>query len=143
MWNVKCILHPTDFSQSSANAFLLARAVARDYKAKLILLHVIEEPVILVGEPAPRKPADRDALEGEFQQIKASNPDVALEYRLAEGNPVVAILDVAGKEPCDLIIMGAQGRTELRRLLMGSVAENVVRNAACPVLTVTLPAAGG
>jgi nucleotide-binding universal stress UspA family protein len=62
-----------------------------------------------------------------------------LEHRLVEGDAATVILQVATEIKCDLIVMGTHGRTGLSRLLMGSVAEQVVRNASCPVLTVKTP----
>jgi nucleotide-binding universal stress UspA family protein len=61
---------------------------------------------------------------------------------LEEGDPVTQILRIAGEENCELIVMGIHGRTGLGRLLMGSVAEQVVRRAPCPVLTVKMPQRG-
>jgi nucleotide-binding universal stress UspA family protein len=62
-----------------------------------------------------------------------------VERRLEEGDPVTQILGIAEEESCDLIVMGTQGRTGLGRILMGSVAEQVMRKATCPVLTVKMP----
>ena len=62
-----------------------------------------------------------------------------MEYRVQDGDPVVEILEVTREAPCDLIVMGTHGRTGLGRLLMGSVAEQVLRRASCPVLTVRTP----
>jgi nucleotide-binding universal stress UspA family protein len=66
-------------------------------------------------------------------------PSVLVERRLEEGDPIGEILRAAAEVPCDLIVMGTHGRTGLARLLMGSVAEEVVRKAPCPVVTVKTP----
>ena len=139
MWNLKCILHPTDFSEAAANAFALACAVARDYDARLVVLHALEPLEFATTPTAPSTPPDRKSAEAELRQIQARYPEVAMEYRLAEGEPVGAILAAAREIPCELIVMGTHGRTQLRRLLLGGVAEKVVRNACCPVLTVSAP----
>jgi nucleotide-binding universal stress UspA family protein len=64
---------------------------------------------------------------------------VQLEYRLGTGDPATEILRLAGETKCDLIVMGTHGRTGLTRLVLGSVAEEVLRQAPCPVLAVKTP----
>jgi nucleotide-binding universal stress UspA family protein len=143
MLAIKKILHPTDFSEPAANAFLLARNLAKEHRARLVLLHVVELPVVgpagMVPVPPPSPPIDREALKAQLQAIAAANPDVEIECRLAENQPAGAILDLARQSGCDMIVMGTHGRTALGRILMGSVAEKVVRHASCPVLTVKTP----
>jgi nucleotide-binding universal stress UspA family protein len=68
---------------------------------------------------------------------------VRVEHRLVAGDPGAEILRAAREEPCDLIVMGTHGRTGLGRVLLGSVAEQVVRRAPCPALTVKAPAESG
>jgi nucleotide-binding universal stress UspA family protein len=76
--------------------------------------------------------------------IRPADPAVEVEHRLEEGDPAVVIGDIADRLGCDLIVMGSHGRTGVGRLLMGSVAEHVLRQSARPVLTVkaTPPPAG-
>jgi len=140
MLPVQTILHPTDFSQQSQYAFQLACALARDHNARLLLLHVVTRPVLVYGEGfIPEDPEER------FQEARVRlgklDPGSGLfaERRVAEGNPVEEILHVAEEPHSGLIVMGTHGRTGLARLLMGSVAEQVVRKAVCPVLTVKSP----
>jgi nucleotide-binding universal stress UspA family protein len=135
----RLILHPTDFSVGSLAAFDVACSLARDQKAKLIILHVAPLPVTLDEVAATRKPGYRDDLRAELQKIRPANPQIEAVYLLAEGDPENAILNAATDHVCDLIVMGTHGRTGLGRLLMGSVAEHVVRKATCPVLTVRSP----
>jgi nucleotide-binding universal stress UspA family protein len=142
MFPLHVILHPTDFSERSQSAFRLAHALARDHGARLIVLHVGVPPVVVYGESV--LPADTEAfshaLEEQLQQIRATDPHVRLEHELVLGSDAVTeILRVAGETPCDLIVMGTHGRTGLRRALLGSVAEQVMRRAPCPVLTVKMP----
>jgi nucleotide-binding universal stress UspA family protein len=142
MGPIRTILHPTDFSERSGYAFQLACALARDYGARLIVLHVAEPPVIPYGGVMTPPPPPRDswrALEEQLHRIQAPEPTVHVEHRLEEGGPVAEILRVARETTADLIVMGTHGRTGLGRLLMGSVAEQVVRKAPCPVLTVKTP----
>jgi nucleotide-binding universal stress UspA family protein len=74
-----------------------------------------------------------------LQRLEALGPGVQLDHVLRLGDPVQEILDVAQDRQCDVIVMGTRGRTGLGRVLMGSVAEKVVRRAPCPVLTVRVP----
>lgn len=144
MSSIQIILHPTDFSACSEHAFRLACSLARDQKARLIVLHVLERPVIAYGgvamaPPPPPPISEREAARAQLNQIQAPFPGLAIERRLEEGDADTAILQVAEELKSDLIVIGTHGRTGLKRLLMGSVAEKVVRTAKCPVLTVKTP----
>jgi len=142
---IRTILHPTDFSQYSDYAFLLACALARDYADRLIVLHVLERPVLTYSgvmtapPPPPPSPEQRRSVQEQLHRILPSDPTIAVEHLLVEGDPATGILQVAQERQCDLIVMGTHGRTGLGRLLMGSVAEQIVRKASCPVLTLKTP----
>ncbi len=138
MLPVATILHPTDFSENSEFAFRLACALARDYKARLVLLHVLPPPmVIYAGGPVPAEtwPSVEQAEE-KLHQLEGKAHRVRVESQVMEGDPVDMILRAAKETNSDVIVMGTHGRTALARLLMGSVAEAVLRKAPCPVLTV-------
>jgi nucleotide-binding universal stress UspA family protein len=141
MLSVRTILHPTDFSEHSQYALWLACALARDYGARLVVLHVVHSPVVVYGEGAV--PPDPEEMRAEAQEqmeaLQVPCPNVRAERRLEEGDVVETILCTAGECQANLIVMGTHGRTGLGRLLMGSVAEQVVRKAACPVLTLKTP----
>ena len=145
MLPIRTILHPTDFSERSANAFEVACSLARDSGAGLIVLHVLERPVIAYTGVAMAPPApgpseeERKALLKRLKHVQPQAPAVAVEHRLEQGDPATGILQVAQEAGCDLIVMGTHGRTGLGRLLLGSVAEQVLRKAPCPVLTVKTP----
>jgi nucleotide-binding universal stress UspA family protein len=145
MLPIHTILHPTDFSAHSDYAFRLACSIARDHGARVIVLHVVDRPVLAYpGVMTPPPPPvfygeQRDALRQKLEQIKPRAPGVAIEHLLIEANPAAAIVTIAEEQPCDLIVMGTHGRTGLTRLVLGSVAEQVVRSADCPVLTVKTP----
>jgi nucleotide-binding universal stress UspA family protein len=141
MLAVRTILHPTDFSERSQYAFGLACALARDYGARLIVLHVVEVPTVIYGEGVvPPNPEEvRRAAQEELEQLQVPHANVRPERRLEQGDTVPEILRVAQAVHADLIVLGTHGRTGLARLLMGSVAEQVMRQAACPVLTVKAP----
>jgi nucleotide-binding universal stress UspA family protein len=72
--------------------------------------------------------------------LKPTDPAIPARHRLLTGDPAAAIVRVADEEHADMIVMGTHGRTGFLRMIMGSVAEVVVRKAACPVLTIKQPA---
>jgi nucleotide-binding universal stress UspA family protein len=137
----------TDYSEHSEYAFQAACELARDYGARLIVLHVLQT----VRSPRPRgddrqggsswSGNDRDSLRKELYRLKSPDPAVRLEHRLKEGRPAAEILRMADEERCDLIVMGMHGRTGLDRAPIGRVAEEVLRRARCPVLVVSAPPA--
>ncbi len=145
MLPIRTVLHPTDFSPSSDCAFQLACSLARDYSARLIVLHVLERPVVVYGgvmtAPPPPAPSaqQRQAVQEQLHRVKPSDAVLGVEHVLEEGDPATGIVQVARERECDLVVLGTHGRTGLGRLLMGSVAEQVLRTASCPVLTVKPP----
>jgi nucleotide-binding universal stress UspA family protein len=142
MFDIHTILHPTDFSARSELALRLACALARDHRARLVLLHVVPRPVIVSSEgvvPPPPVEDYRERAEEELHRLEVLDPAIQVEHRLEEGDAVIEILAVAEDTAADLIVMGTHGRTGVGRMLMGSVAEQVVRKAPCPVLTVRTP----
>jgi nucleotide-binding universal stress UspA family protein len=143
MFPIRTILHPTDFSEYSQAAFQLACTLAHDHGARLILLHVATPPALVTyGEldRALERPSGyRRVLEQGLEKLQPPDSGTAVERRLEEGDPTAEILRLASEANCDLIVLGTHGRTGLSRLLMGSVAEQVVRRARCPVLTVKMP----
>ena len=133
------ILHPTDFSERSKCAFDLACSLARDHGARLVVLHVASPPIIAFGNGVPvhdQLVDNRLPLEKRLREIQPSDSGLQIEHRLERGAPAERIIRVAHETGCDLIVMGTHGRTGLGRMLMGSVAEEVLRKATCPVLTV-------
>jgi nucleotide-binding universal stress UspA family protein len=138
---VHTILFPTDFSERSQAVFPFACSLARDQGARLLVLYV-DPPPLFHGEVVARRqePDYEDRLWGELRRFQAPDPAVRIEHHLAAGKPAEEVLRVAREEKCDLIIMATHGRTALGRLLMGSVAEQVLRQAPCPVLTLGAPA---
>ncbi len=135
MLPIKRILVATDFSPMSEHAFRFAGALARDYGARLIAVHVMQTPMAVYAETAvfleePDQNAAREALEA------LNVPGVEIERRLMEGEPVAGIVQTARETAADLIVMGTHGRGGLMRVLLGSVAEGVLREAPCPVMTI-------
>lgn len=143
MLPVRTILHPTDLSEYSRYAFRMACSVARDYDARLVILHVAKPTRLLYqdGMLPPEPAVYLDHLRRQLQELQSSAPLVQTERRLVEGDPVTEIVEQATEGQCDLIVMGTHGRTGLQRMVLGSVAEQVARRAPCPVLTVKRPPA--
>ena len=140
MLPIHTILHPTDFSDHSEYAHGVAGTLARDYGARLTVLHVAPTLMVYGQGVIPPDPEllSREAEE-QLKRLKVPNDDVQIKRRLEKGDPATEITRVAEEIGADLIVMGTHGRTGLTRLLMGSVAEQVVRKATCPVLTVKTP----
>jgi len=134
----KTILFATDFSPASSVAFTVASALARDYKARIIALHVVEPVRVGFSEYASYVGPDEDRSDAmaKLQAIQAPSPMVTIEHRLRDGDPATVIAESAADMGADLIVMGTHGRTGFSRFIMGSVAEEVLRKASCPVLTV-------
>jgi len=141
MLPIHTILHPTDFSDRSRHALHLACALARDYEARLVVLHAVPVSVFAYGEGVV--PPEPELLVAEAREqldrLVIPDRDLPAERVVEEGDPAAVIVHAARELPADLIVLGTHGRTGLGRLLMGSVAEQAVRRAACPVLTVTTP----
>lgn len=134
------ILVPTDFSDLSAAAMDYGRALAWTFGASLHLLHVVENPFLrpMAADPHSYKTATVKRL---FERL--TDDDRAALHAIAvletSDNPAETIVTYAKAHGIDLIVMGTHGRGAMARLLMGSVAEKVVRSAPCPVLTVRHP----
>jgi len=139
MLAIRTILHPTDFSAFAANAFHLSCSLARDYHAKLVILHVMAPPDIAFadGNVPDHTKFLLQELQEQLERANVSAGSLMIERRLEDGEPVGQILHVASEINADLIVMGTHGRTGLSRLLMGSVAEQIVRKSPCPVLTIS------
>ena len=140
------ILWPTDFSPVAKAALPYAADLAADSGAQLVLLHVLALPSMYVPEVSGAvwmeiqrkgRAAAMDELRRLAKQLDRAK--VRTHAVLAQGVAFDQILRVAKRLRCDLIVIATHGRTGLRHVLMGSVAENVVRRAPCPVLTVRPP----
>jgi nucleotide-binding universal stress UspA family protein len=141
MLPIRTVLYPTDFSESSNFVFRLACTLAQDYGARLVVAHVAEPPAPIYsdGVVIPLADVDEEPLRAELLQLVPREPKVRVEHRLAKGDAAKEILRLAKETQADVIVMGTHGRTGLARVLMGSVAEQVVRKAPCPVVTVKNP----
>jgi universal stress protein A len=141
MLSLNTILCATDFSTSSEYAFRLAASLAEDHKARLVILHVAEAPhaSLYKGVPVSRQLDEQEREQQEKLDALQPPAGVAVERRMVLGDPGEEILKIANELKADLIVMGTHGRTGLRRMVTGSVAERVLRHAPCPVLAVKTP----
>ncbi len=146
MIELKRILVPTDFSEFSRPALMYGCAMASRFESELHLLHVCPDAAMLTPEidglGAVNLLEQAEAFEASAkEQLKQLPPDGWENGRdvvraTTVGPPFFEIIKYAQEQDIDLIVLGTHGRSGLMHLLMGSVAENVVRKASCPVLTV-------
>lgn len=143
MMPIRTILHPTDYSASSEAAFAFACSLAKEYFSEILLLHVVQTEFVMPMEGV-LTPFPTDDLEPARQRLDKLFPldqHVKVRREIAVGDAVEEIARVAASAKVDMIVIGTHGRTGLSRLLLGSVAEGVLRKVACPVLFVKQPAA--
>jgi nucleotide-binding universal stress UspA family protein len=144
--NLKRILVPTDFSESARRALRYGMSFAREYKADLVLLHVVEN--LTVGYASDLFPVPMaevfDEISGyaktELAKLgaEAREKGVSVRELVVQGKPSAEIVRVAKEETADMIVLGTHGKGMLDKALFGSTAERVIRRAPCPVLTVGL-----
>lgn len=137
MLRIQTILFPTDFSEAAEKALDVARSLARDHQAKLVLVHTVSTlPTVDVYIPDNELETLRTEARGHLNALAARVTDVPVEIQVPFGEPGATIVSLARMLSADLIIMGTNGRSGLTRMLLGSVAEYVLRHAPCPVLTI-------
>ena len=138
------ILVASDFSDHAGHALSYAAALSQKFEAPLVIVHVYSSPVIPVPdgyvivsatELADLRARLQEGVDKEKQRAIGLGA-ISVETVLAEGTPWEQIANTAHDRGCDLIVMGTHGRTGLSHLILGSVAEKVVRKADCAVLTV-------
>ncbi len=140
----KAILVPTDFSETADLALAYGKKLANVFHAPLHVLHVLRDPILhafptngYAALPNYREEAERDALR-QLDELLTPTEREQLQAQLVVGwgAPFVEIIRYAKNHDVDLIVIGTHGRGAIAHLLLGSVAEKVVRKAPCPVLTV-------
>jgi len=143
MIHLKRILHPTDFSDNSEKALKYACSLAIQFNADLHLIHVIQDlgwviPSIEMTFPEDYYEKQKKYANEELSVLpeKIINHTGSVIRNVREGQPFMEIMHYAKENTIDMIVMGTHGRSGLAHLIMGSVAENVVRRSPCPVLTV-------
>ncbi len=134
---LETIVCATDFSPHAKAAVQVARELARSHGARLVLTHVVEASVVPSSAFVRAEFESADAaLDGVRRRIEGNDLKFAVEPQLRNGDPASEILAAATSTSSDMIVMGTHGRSGLDRFLMGSVAETVMRQATCPVLTI-------
>ncbi len=147
---IKQLLVPSDFSEPSEVALRYGKALAEMFQAKLHLVHVLDENALIYPWTSPEGStltlgAARVELEHAVQDrlnhvLTAEERDkYSAQIVTLIGSPFLEIITYAKSQNIDLIVMGTHGRGPIAHMLMGSVAEKVVRKAPCPVLTVRHP----
>jgi universal stress protein A len=145
MFHVSRILCPTDFSPGAAAALEIAASIAERYDASIDVLHVWSPPIVVAFDGAiipsgEDVAAYTETLHAKLDETLAAipRPHRFVRKHLVQGAPGEEILALAEREKCELIVMGTHGRSGLSHLLLGSVAERVIRTAGIPVLTTVL-----
>ncbi len=144
---IKKILFPTDFLEGSSDAIPFAIDIAKKYDARLYIIHVVQDVAQATGWYVPHASVDELYKDMEKSARKEIERFFAEELRgfdnyenhIIRGTPSHEILDFVEKYDINLIVMGTHGRKGLDKLIFGSTAEKIVRNALCPVLTVRIP----
>jgi universal stress protein A len=132
------ILVPVDFSEYQGTVLDLATSLASACEARLVIVYAADpartygESTVFSGVSDPQ----REVMEEMLREVRPSSSGVPYAHRYLTGVPADAIVDCAKELNADYIVMGTHGRTGISRVLMGSVAEAVVRAAPCPVITV-------
>lgn len=147
--NFKRILVTTDFSDAGDHAIAHAFRMAADHGAEVLLCHVVEmivtpNPLYAqyyptdVVSPELRERAENDARQALLERVPKSGPLAAVPHTtvVIHGTPASDIIRLAEERQVDLIVIATHGHTGLKHLLLGSVAERVLRHVHCPVLVV-------
>lgn len=142
MINLKKVLVPTDFSEHGAKAVLYGAELAAKFGGELHLFHVVEPTPIMYGEgggyfsPETADEIEKAAVRQISELTVNAGDGVEVLRKVVLGHPFVEIVRYAKDENIDLLVMGTHGRGAIAHMLLGSVAEKVVRKASCPVLVV-------
>ncbi len=141
--DIKKILCPTDFSETSEKAFEYAIFLATAHKAELVLLHVVDHlqgfdhyEILALTPMEIAQKMEKRANDNLDDLVNRAKDAVAVEKAVRNGKTSVEICEAAREAQADVIVIGSHGRTGLSHVLIGSVAETVVRHADCPVLVV-------
>ena len=140
---IKQVLVPIDFSECSRKALRYAIPLARHHKAAITLAYVVPSVSVAFGEYGAFDPVAitkemRERAERELATLIVDEVRgvVAADTVVYTGSPASEIINIAEKLPADIIVISTHGRSGLKHVLLGSVAERVVRHAHCPVLVV-------
>jgi universal stress protein A len=147
MFHPRHILCPTDLSESSLIPLQVARDLARQYQATLLVLHVADtlgpEHLGFAEAETQLQPEGLVAeLEKELHGLAPAESGLVMQYLLREGDAATVVEQVVREHHCDLVVVGSHGRTGLEHLFRGSTSEKIIRRCACPVLVVKYPHGG-
>jgi nucleotide-binding universal stress UspA family protein len=142
---IKKIAVPTDFSPAADEAFRMAQLLAKGTGASLTVFHIALPPAFMTADGKVLPDASSDDTKNLWDSLRKMRPEdssIRVEHHIivAEKSDASHLLQVIDSLGGDLIVMGTTGRTGLKHLLFGSLAEDVVRKAACPVMVVKAPA---
>ena len=138
--NARRILFATDFSESSDGAAQYAVSLACEAGASLYVVHVVEPPAYGPSDPGGLIDQNASLLKQMLDEIIPDDVELPHESHTLVGDPATEIVRYADEEHVELIVIGTHGRAGPTRVLMGSVAESVMRRSSCPVLTIKQPA---
>ncbi len=142
MQPISTVLHPTDLSEASRPALRIAGRLAREQNARLLILNVLSAAALYsdMGMAVPLPEIEDSLLEAQHGVLEDWAAElktaISTDCRVVEGAPAEEILRIAAEAPGTLVVLGTHGRSSLGRVLLGSVADTVVRRAPCPVLTI-------
>jgi universal stress protein A len=144
MLKIENILHPTDFSENSMKALNYAVSLAEKFDSCLHIIHVALAPDVVITysmlqyTPEEMKRRERGSLESNLSKLppKEIGSPRSIVHQIVEGIPLLKIIQYIKENGIDMVVMGTHGHTGIKHLVMGSVAENVVRKSPVPVLTV-------
>ncbi|QVL32425.1 universal stress protein [Telmatocola sphagniphila] len=129
MFQILRILYATDFSSYSNQAYFHAVAIAERTGAELVICHVYQ----------PKQGRDSEYWREQLEQIRPNNAAIPIQHVLLEGDPADEIVRYATEANMNMLVIGTHGRSGVDRLMMGSVAERILRDSPCSVLVVKLP----
>jgi nucleotide-binding universal stress UspA family protein len=136
---VQKILYPTDFSSYSNQAYFHAISLAEKHGASLTVLFVYSPDSSTAPNAQAEAETARRYWRDQLEQIRPVDPRISVRHVFLEGDPAAEIVRYSREAGIDLIVIGTHGRTGMERILMGSVAEKVLRDAHCSVFVVKLP----
>lgn len=132
MIRIQTVVYPTDFSSYSNQAYFQAVGLAERYGAALAVVFVYNAAV-------DEQNRGKAYWEKQLADVRPLNANIPVRHAVLEGDPATEIVKYATEQRADAIVIGTHGRTGVDRLVMGSVAERVMREAPCSVLVVKLP----
>jgi nucleotide-binding universal stress UspA family protein len=136
--HIRRILYATDFSSYSNQAYFHAVSLAKAHQATLVIVYVYDPNQADLPSP-PSGQSAVDYWREQLEQIRPLDDSIPVEHHLLIGEPATELVAFTRQHPFNLVVMGTHGRTGLDRLLLGSVAEQMLRESPCSVLVVKIP----